>query len=260
MANMYFGYKCINKTTGRAGKEMAIRSAACWAPLKFFNTDEMVTELTWSPNKGHSDHVKLLLPLLFPDIKYEEVQVRRTAGEQIHYAVRFTGLENVYRNNFMFRMFCIRNIDRDDGCTKSFDYMVKYGMNPLVALAVAANIGIRFGFNGSCELEKKGYARCMGNMVTVADVKAFARKPHKMVTSTDQLFSIGGGYGYKIGPNGRAAHLSDAAESAIRCYKATRPQFASKTWVTPTGAFLFALTKDKHFLQPDLANLMYKGL
>lgn len=260
MANMYFGYKCKSKDPQTPNKEMAMRSAACWAPLKFYDTNQVVTELTWSPNKGQSDHVKLLLPLLFPDIKYEEVQVKRGTGEQLHYAVRFTGLENVYRNNFMFRMFCIRNIDRDDGCTKSFDYMIKYGMNPLVALAVAANIGIRFGFNGSCVLEKKGYARCMGNMVTVADVKAFARKPHKMVTKTDQLFSIGGGYGYKIGPNGRAAHIGDAAESAIRCYKPTRPQFASKTWGTPTEKFLFALTKDKHFLQPDLANLMYKGL
>lgn len=262
MANMYFGFSCFDMGSGEPSIQVDVRSAACWASLKFSNQQNILTEVTWCPNKGHSAHVKLLLPLLFPDIEYEEVKVSRSRGSQVlHYGVRFTGLEKVYRNNFMFRMFAIRNIDRDSSCTKTFDYLLRYGMNPLMALAVAANTELRFGFGAeNCTINKKGYAKCMGNSVTVADVRAFARNPHKAVNKTDQLFQVGGGYGYKYDKNGCASYVNDAAELGIKGYKATNPQFVSKSWGIPTTEFLFALTKDKHFLDPSLGSLIYKGL
>ena len=258
---MYFGYKCINKETKESGKERKIQNVACWAPLNHIPNDQCITEVTWAPNRGHSDHVKLLLPLLFPDIKYEEVQVKRsTSSDVLHYGVRFTGLENVHRRNFMFRMFAIRNIDRDASCTKTFDYLVKYGMNPLMALAVAANVEIRYNFDGNSTLHKKGYARCMHPDVTVADVKAFARKPERAANKGDQLFSMGAGYNSFIKTNGAVIYAINPVETSIQGYKATAPQFTSKDWSIPVEEFLFALTKDKHFLDPNLASLIHKGL
>lgn len=257
MAQMCFGYKTISKATGKPNGGMSVRTAACWAPLKVSQPDSVISEVTWVPEHGASAHVKLLLPLMFKDVKVEEIECPRGANsDKLHYAVRFSNLENVYRHNFMFRMFIIRNIDRDISCRKSFEYLIKYGANPLLAAAVAANIEIRQGFGANnTQLCAKGYACCFNMGVTVADVKAFGRDPTQLRNKMDWKFSEGRGFGYKPESEdiaGRVQYQSDAIMKTCTGYTPSRAQFASPTWGGGVQKFMAKLFKDKSFLALSL--------
>lgn len=265
MASMCFGYKTIDKNTG-VESGMGIRNTACWAPLKLSQDNLSITEITWVPEKGHSKHIKLLLPLLFKGVDYEEIH--KTENETKFpngnpYAIRFFNLGEQYRVNFMFRMFIIRNIDRDDSCTRSFEYMVAYGCNPLKAAAVAANIDIKFGGWGrdnNITLGAKGYACCFSRLVTVADVNAFARDPSALRNKADWKFKEGRGFGYQPEmKNGRIQYDGNAVSNACTGYKPSRPQFASQNWDNnKLNIFLSKLFKDNHFLSDEVAQAMSK--
>lgn len=236
--SMTFGYKSFDKRTEQEGG-MEVRGAACWAPLKIPQEQVVITEITWVPNRGESEHTKLLLPALFPDVKYvtgKKEFPNIKGGEK--FFVTFTGLEDVYRNNFMFRMFIIRNIDRDDNQKRSFEYLHKQkGVNLLEAAAVAANLNTEaggWGANAQWALRIKGYASCFGPSVTVADVKAFARDPEALRNKKDWKFGEGRGFGYggaqDNNTNGRANYYPSAMHSTCTGYKPSRPQFRSITW------------------------------
>lgn len=244
MASMNFGYKSYDKATDRHINRDVSR-AACWAALKWSTKSRTLTEVTWAPEHGESRHVKVLLPLLFPDIKYREEKVGT------RYQVVFPGLENVYRNNFMFRMFVIRNIDRDLNCRMAFEYFLKAGYDPLMSAAVAANIDIRHGWKGEVTLGQKGYACCFSTYTTVADVRAFARKPQKH-HGKDEKFGTGAGYGY-YGEKNSGLSDPNAVQAAIFHYKPSSPQFASKRWGDGVQGFLANLFKDKKLTSPEVA-------
>lgn len=244
MASMCFGYKTTNTATGLEFVKKPVITA-CWAALKWPNPEIVLNEITWVPEQGHSNHIKVLLPLMFPDVKYEEFECTRGGTySQMHYAVRFTGLENVYRSNFMFRMFVIRNIDRDGSCTKAFEYLLSNGFDPLASAAVAANIDVRVGWNRDSFLSQKGYASCMNGIITVADVKAFARAPHKVKHKQDLKFGEGGGFGYRYHPGLEGLRYDGSmTQNTLAHYQPSRAQFASRKWLDGVQPFLAALFK-----------------
>lgn len=230
MASMFFGFKFRNITTDEVEVDRKVCSHACWASLKYPSNQQYISEVTWCPNKGHSEHVKLLLPLLFPDIKYQESAHVPLTNGGTRWGVTFTGLKDVMRNHFMFRMFVIRNIDRDNSCTLAFTNLLAMGVEPLQAAVTAANINSTRGFgNRAAMLERKGYACCFGPHVTIADIRAFARDPAKVRnTKSDWAFGEGRGYGY----NKDGRNNTTAACNALTKYIPTAKKFASPQWMT----------------------------
>lgn len=233
---MTFGYKATNSATG-ADLSMAVRNAACWAPLKQMSDQFVLQEITWLPNRGKSEHIVELLPLLFPDVKY--IVGTYKFNEKEEFSITFTGLEDVYRNSFMFRMFVIRNIDRDVCQYRAYEYLRKLPkVNLLEAAVVAANLDQScngWGRNTQWFLKAKGYACCFGPAVTVADVKAFARNPAELRNKKDWKFGEGRGFGYggktdNHPASGRAQYYSGAMMTTCTGYKPSRPQFHSQTW------------------------------
>lgn len=260
MASMIFGYTTYNKKE-KETKVVPPRIAACWAALRWGDADCILKEVVWIPERGHSDHIKLLLPRIFPDIAYEEFESTYDRSDDLHYAVRFPNLDKVYRGNFMFRMFVIRNIDRDVYCTRSFEYFIKNGFDPLKSAAVAANLDIRKWWNGKMSINQKDYASCFSTNVTVADVNAFARAPHKVKHKYDSKFSKGRGYYYEYHKTGMK-HSIVFIQSVLAKYKPSAPQFSSRKWGDNLQKFLSDLFKKGKkpnllLLSKDLASLIH---
>lgn len=260
MACMYFGYKFSSVITDAVVVDNPVRNHACWASLRYCTEKQYVSEVTWSPNQGQSEHVKLLLPLMFSKDTYEEVETTRNRGAFKHYGIRFHNLKNEMRNHFMFRLFVIRNIDRDSSCTKMFDILLKLGVDPLQAAVVAANTMFSMGFGGAERFERKGYANCLGPEISIADIRAFARDPLKPRNlAADWVFGKGRGYGYFSSGN----HNGSAAMNALFKYKNLNGKFTSPKWCecdsTNLGPWLAKLTNKKKFNKLSALNDLKKA-